>query len=613
MSKSLVVAEGEEIASSQFFYQLNSDEEEIFFLTNKSGVRAPELVRVNKKDFDITKKRDSYYASKLIKHNSKYFTQASANISPTKIIQGLFDSDKLIKIGSESKMVQGYLSDGREVYFDIPKSYSEPQLFIDGNFYAKVNSSVFIDKDDNLYYFIQNDKKRTLYKNKTPLMSLNGYYGYVNDVDSQGGIYFISNSKYGSSLFLYKNFHVSRVSSADNIVEARLIDDKKILIAAIGEDDYYYVKTDIQNIDDTPYELKYFFEDKEYFAKSREQDIGKFSYLENRYYPSGEMRYSGLDLNFISSIDGVTGSLNLKFADPLGQNAINAFVSRDNNEITIAGAGYQSSISLLNYGVYGYSVLENSFRNSLGDTVDIRDTGLYGYAILPIAKEGYYESNARIYYYQDYATISREPLSIELSFSKLEQFGVSMYENSLNSFSLFNTNDREDSMYGVEYNFKHDLANEFYFSLDAKYSATFDEIEAIDAALENRGVKIDASSFTSDFDATLIDMSSIGQSVYVKNAGYIDVGVSKVLNISSYWFTFPLSLQRESIYAKYKYFNIESFTDEVYSIAEITTGFSASVVFFNNIVLPVGIEYIYNDTFFAKDENQLFFKIGSSF
>ena len=66
-------------------------------------------------------------------------------------------------------MVQAYLSDGKEVYFDVFSSYSEPQLYVDGVFYDRVNSSVIVDKNDNLYYFKQEGKTRTLYKNRTPL------------------------------------------------------------------------------------------------------------------------------------------------------------------------------------------------------------------------------------------------------------------------------------------------------------------------------------------------------------------------------------------------------------------------------------------------------------
>ena len=614
LSESLVMAEGISLASSQFFYSLNSDEDEIYFLINESGTRASELVQVNKRDMNISKNRESYSPSKVLKVDGEYFTQSSANTSPTKILQGLYDSDKFIKKGSSSKMIQGYLSDGREVYFDVPLSYSEPQLFIDGEFYAKVNSSVLIDKHDNIYYFVQNAKKRTLYKNKTPLMSLNAYYSIVSDVDSGGGIYFIANSKYGSSLYLYKDSHVSRVSKADNIIEAKLINDKEILIAAISEKDYYYVKSNIQNIDETPFEVKLFFEDKEYFANTKEQDIKNFPDAKEEYNSFIDMRYSGLDFSVENSASGdVVGLLNLKFADPLGQNAINAFVSRDVNNVTIAGAGYESALNILRYGLYGYGVVDNSQEDIYGNNIDVRESGVIAFGELPYYKSGYYEGLLNASYYQDYDTISREPLSVSMTFRRYEIYGKSMYTNYLNSLKVYAAKERDDKIFGSEYNFKHDLLLEFYISLDAKYSQTSSDMLNSVAQLNNRGVKLSTSSYSSDLDSTAIGMRSIAMDTYNKNAGYVDVGLKKVFNFSSYWFTFPVSLQREAINVNYKYFTIEDFADNIYNVAEIRAGITASIVLMNKLVVPMQLEYVYNDTIFAKEKNQLFFALGLSF
>ena len=608
LSELLIIAKGEQVASSQYFYSLNSDSQEIFFLINESGNRASELVKINKKDITISKTRDSYAASKVIKIDNKYFTQESAHTSPTKIMQGLYDENKFIKKGTQSKMVQGYLSDGKEVYFDVALSYGEPQLFIDGEFYAKVNSSVFIDKDDNIYYFVQNDKKRTLYRNKTPLMNLNAYYGFVSDVDAEGGIYFIANSKYGSSLYLYKDAYVSRVSKADNIVEAKLINNKEVLVAAISEKDYYYVKTELESIDETPYEVKLFFEEKEYFAKVQEHNTENLPDAKTEYNSFLDMRYSGLDFNFVKGIEGNTGSLNLKFVDPLTQNAMNAFVSRDDNKITIAGAGYQSALNRLNYGLYSYGVVDNSLVDSLGSEVKVRDDGVMFFAKLPYYKKGYYEGSLNSSYYQDYNTLSREPFSISMSFSRHEIYGKSMYSNYLNGIEIYMAKDRGDYIYGGEYNFQHDLENELYISLDSKYSHT-----TSNSKFDKRGVKLSTSSWSSNLDPSAIGMKSIQFTAYTKNAGYVDVGVKKVFNFSSYWFTFPISLQREAINLNYKRFTVEGFSGNVYNIAEMRAGITASIVLMNSLVVPMHLEYIYNDTIFAKEKSQVFFSLGVTF
>lgn len=607
LSKSLVMAKGEQIASSQFFYQLNSDENKIFFLTNESGVRAPELMSLSKKDGNIETQRDSYLASKVIKINKEYYTQASKHISTTRITQGLFDSDGFIKEGTESKMIQGYLSDAKEVYFDVPLSFSEPQLFLDGEFYGQVNSSVFIDKDDNLYYFVQTDKKRTLYKNKTPLVSLDAYYGFVNDVDSSGGIYFIANSEYGSSLYKYKNSNITRVSEADNVVEARLINDSKVLIAALGEKDYYYVKTDLVHIKEKPYEVKHFFEEKDYFARIKETEVEELPDASKKYNSFLDMRYSGADFNIASSVNGVVGTLNLKYADPLGQNAVNAFINRNDNKITIAGLGYQSALHQLQYGVYVYGVVEKSSSHAQ------RNSGVIAFSELPLYQEGYYKATLEASYYQDYNTNSRKPLNIAFSFLKEEHYGKSMYSNYTNSLKVYATKDREDFIYGVKYNVSHDLPAEFYISLEAKYSQTSSDISYSEAYVNARGVKLGISSYSSNLDSSGIGMRSIKANLYLKNAGYIDIGLKKVLNFSSYWFSFPLSLQREAVHVNYKYFALEDFTQNTLNVTELRAGVTASIVFLNSLVFPIMLEYINNDSHLGMDEHQVLFSTGISF
>jgi len=608
-SKDVLMAQGELIASSQFFNSINSDAQEIYFLTNESGRRASELVKIDKETKKITKNRDSWSPGKLIKDNSNYYTQSSANISATKIMQGLYDSTKSIKDDTASKMVQGYLSDSRMVYFDVALSYSQAQLFVGDEFYAQVNSSVYIDTNDKLYYFVQKDKTRTLFRDKTPLFSIQGFYSIVSDVDSTGGIYFIANSKNGSSLYLFKDEKISRVSRADNIVEAKLINDDEVLLAAISDKDYYYVISELEDIQESPFDVKLYFEDNDYYANIDNNKDMKTQSLDDtpEYNSLFDMRYSGTDFMIGSGVNNsLIGTLNLKFADPLTQNAFNIFANRDENNTTIAGAGYQSALSILSYGVSLYKVVDNN-------NFDIRDSGVLAYAELPLYKAGYTHGKAKLSYYQDYDTFDREPLSFELSLYKMEHFGVSMYENYMNYISAYMTKDRDDYIYGAKYSFKHDIAHEFYFSFDAKYSATSSVITGVEAYVQKRGVKVSQTSFSADLDPSLIDMRSISENTYLRNAAYVDVGLAKVLNFSSYWFTFPISLQRESVYAKYKYFALEDFRDEVYNVAEVTAGFSASVVLFNNLALPFSFEYIYNDTFFATDKTQFFFSIGSSF
>lgn len=585
LAQNVVLAKGERIASSQFFSPLSNDNEEIFFITNESGNRAPELVVVDKKSSVVTKRRDSWVSGKVIKVDDSYYTQGSRHISPLKIYQGLFDSQAFIKDNTESKMIQGYLIDSREVYFDVASSYSQAQLYIADKFYAQVNSSVIIDKEDNLYYFKQKDKIRTLYKNKMPLYSYEGHYGIISDVDSEGRVYFVANSEFGSTLYFYENAKVKRASDADNIVEARLINDSEVLLAAINDKEYYYVKNKINQINNEPFVTQLFLDETKYeVTELQMKEHSSMDDLSDPYNSLLDMHYSGT--NFLVGVgsSGVVGNIAMQFGDPLSQNTAVAYVNRDESNITIAGLGYSNSQYQLEYSVRAYGAVDKSERTAT------RDSGVIVGASLPFYQAGYYYGNIEANYYQDYDTIHREPLSLSVKFAKYEQFGTSMYANSLNALELYGVLEREDIIIGGKYRFKHDLVDEYYIGAEIKCSKTDKEINSNEG-----GVKLSNIPYTIDMDPSTISMPNLSRSIYVKSAAYGEVDFSKVFNFSAYFFTTPLSLQRESFYAKYRYYKITDFNGNNENINEVSVGLTMSTVLINNFVVPITIEYIYND------------------
>jgi len=114
-------------------------------------------------------------------------------------------------------------------------------------------------------------------------------------------------------------------------------------------------------------------------------------------------------------------------------------------------------------------------------------------------------------------------------------------------------------------------------------------------------------------DPSTIIMPSFNDFAYVKDAGYGELSLSKVFNFSSYFFTFPLSLQRESVYSKYRYYDITNFADEEFQANELVLGTTLSTVFLNSFVTPISFEYIYNDAVFTQESSSFRFMIGSTF
>ncbi len=616
-AQNLVETQGEVVATSQFFSPINGDKDEIYFIINENGREQPELVVLDKTTAQTSIESDSWLAGKVIKvADDSYTTQASAHTSPWRIYQGLYDDGAFILDGTKGKVVEGYLNDGRAVYFDVPSSYDQPQLYIGSEFYAQVNSSVYVDGND-VYYFIQKEKTRTLYKNKTALFSIEGHYSYMSGVDSSGGVYFIANTKYGSGLFKYNNGSFTRLSKADTIIDARLIDDKTALVAVMGSDAFNYEKIALESIDEAPFEVTLFVEDKPYFHKSaaldNSQEIPEID-TENSYYSVLAMNYSGTNASIGSSSEaGFLYDVSINFADPLTQNAFSLFALRDTSEYTLGGASYTNTQYFLQYSVSAYGVIDRPDANASVVDDDERDFGVVANAILPFFTAGHYDASLIGSYYQDYESDSRTPASLSLSLMRGEQYGVSMYPHSLYAIKPYASIDREDSAYGAEATLSHNIAGEWYFSLNGQYSNS--NAENIDIN-DTRGVKItkSLSERYGDSDPTTIYMPSLIDTGYLQSASKGSASLQSVFNISSYFFTFPISLRRESLYVTYNYYGLEYFgVDEIEDVNEVQVGLVLDTLWMNTMAIPISLEYIYNDNDTIAEENSFLFGIGFEF
>ncbi len=604
-AQDFVSASGELLGSSQFFYSLASDKDEIYFITNETGYSTPLLLVYTKNSGEIKSYKKSWLGGKVVKVDGEYYTQGSKHVSATKIYQGLFDSDAYIKEDTSSKMVQGYLSDNTMVYFDVASSFLQAQLYVGDEFYTQSNSSVLV-RDEDIYYFVQKEKTRTLYKNKTPLYSYEGFYGIVCDVDSKGAVYFVANSKNGTTLYRYDEGKVSRASSADNVLEAKLVNDHEAVLAAVSDKDYYFVQSKLEEMEQTPYDTKLFFESKPYYGTYKPMDTTDVD-LSKPYNALLDMHYSGTNFLFAYTGDNVLGKLDINFADSLSQNALTLNVSRDENNVSVAGFTYANSKYLLEYIVSAYKVVDKS------NYENVRESGVSLGAVLPFYKKGYNLATFALNYYQSYDATLREPLIFSVNISHSEVYGISMYYNYLNAGALYVAKDRDDLIYGGKYEFNHELGFESYIGISTKYSTTDSDISGLQAAQKNRGVKITNISYQLDMDPSTIYIPSLTSSYYVKSAGYIDVSLSKVLNFSSYWFTFPLSLQREALYLKYRTYNINGFSGYKENFNEITAGVTLSTVMLNKFVIPVSFEYIHNNAKFIEEENSFKFILGTRF
>jgi hypothetical protein len=315
------------------------------------------------------------------------------------------------------------------------------------------------------------------------------------------------------------------------------------------------------------------------------------------------MHYNGTEVDF-GTLNGTNyGMINIKFADSLSQNAWQTFYQRDTLGIGIVGAGYANTQYLLNYTLQIYKTIEKNQKYKTNDL------GLVLGTSIPLYQAGYLYSTLDVSYFEDYVANMRKPLSIVLSGSLRKHYGISMFDNYKNSLQLYNVLDRDTNIFGIKYSFFHDITDGWYGGLSTHYSLSNNKSFG-----EAEGVKLSSSlDFEDIYDPSVITMPNFNAITYFKEAGYVDISIYKTINFSKYYFSFPLSVQREALYSKYKYYTFKDFYANRYHANEFTLGLRIDSILANDFVLPIQFEYIYNDGNFVKNKNNFRFFINSSF
>ncbi len=577
---------GKRVARSKSMVRFTKSKDDIIFLTSNHK-SYPLLNIFNAKDLTLKSKKTTLKMGRVFRVDGKFYTLASSKTSPTKIEIALYDENGGVLEGSKSKAIQQIGDKKHTIYFDIPNSFDEPQAYIDGEYLGRVNSSIFCSDSGDIYYFKQDGNERVLYKNKKEIFRFKGWYGFVADVRGDS-IYIIANSRYGSTLYRLQNGSLKRVLEGDDVVDVKLLDDDRVLVESIDGDG---INFDIVTMIDENGHI--YYPDYSFKRANIDKDIEKKEYqlpkkIED-YSPISQMHYSSLDTNMMIDEDNeVNFDLSANFIDPLAQNSFTLFSSRFSDK-TIAGAGYDNSAYRLNFGFAGYGVMEHDNNESN------RGFGLNLYLKYPIYDMMYRSIDSKISYNLSDDRDDKSPLTFTLFFADKRHFGDSMYLNYGNFVDLSLSLDRGDFAYGAKSYFCRDFGDEWYGSLNVggAYSDTTKKEG-------KRGIKIESYKNIL-IDAINFEMPSLHSDIYTKGIIKAGVGLKKVLNYDKYFFSFPVSLRRESIYGRYNYYNLEFKDDSRYGFNEFAFGFKADLLYFNTLALPFSMEYLYNPD--LKDES----------
>ena len=627
---------GKVLARSQYFADLNTQQDQVLFATSPQGVHQPRLQRLNIHTLALTSVASNLGFGRIfniptaaLTNNDaqkdspagKLYSIASRATSVTQISQGLFDNDGFALAGSEGKIIQGYLNDGRAVYFDVVSSFIKPQLYVGDEFYSAVNSSVLV-KNNQLYYFVQQGKQRVLYKNKQAIYAFNGYYGTVADVDENGNIYFIANTQHGSGLFKVATqnsqgvaVQAQQVIAGDNILAAKLLAHDKVLIEALSADEYYYVvqalNTELVVNNTAPYEVTLFWDEPSHplyssqsafsslsssaslpsdssssaIADSQLQDSQEYSALSNMRYVSGSY----------ASVNDSNGekiiNMAVSFADPLTYNQFTVWAQKDANQSNFLGLAYQNNQHRLLYGANVYYVAKNGLEE-FAPTIKTRDHGVALDVKYPLLRAGHWQANIETGYAQDYKNIERQPISLNAQAQYALQYGNSYFVNKLLAGGVFASQDRGDTMGGLQINAATDFSGQLYANGFAKHTQTNGQV----SNFENRGIELSSAGLYVGNDQTGLQVNGIRDDVYAKQASAVGFGFAKVFDWAKYYLKFPVSIRREALSLDVKHYQLNEvagFGDV--SINQISLTLGLELLMVNKFPIRLNFESIQND------------------
>ena len=232
--------------------------DEVFFLT--SDFKSVPVLRIfNKKTQKWTEKKSDLPLGKVFKISGVYYARSSQEVEPHTIHYSLFSEGSYSNKKFESKYVQDF-QDNKTLYIDPKNNIDGFKLYLDDSLYSRVHSNALFDKNGNIYFFKQNNKIRTLYKNKRLLFSYKGYYGSLLEIDKDGIIYFTGSSLYGSSVYQYKNGQILRSVSSDTVIQAKKINSKEFIVCEITPYGYEYKIIPVKLKSERPVLYKYKFQ-----------------------------------------------------------------------------------------------------------------------------------------------------------------------------------------------------------------------------------------------------------------------------------------------------------------------------------------------------------------
>lgn len=310
------------LMDGMFVGPMNHDQRRIYFLLNKELRARPRLVIFDKETGQLSEKPIDLAAGKVFDLDDHWVTATALPYKATKKSYGLYGEglkayhDYLNKIVLEKR-------NGHLLTIDPVQSLLRNKVSLDNQYWGESDSLPYIDEQGHVYDFIQSGNKRTLRRDQKPLVVLNTYDSSVVQVNGDK-IYFIGNTPYGSSLFLFNGKEIQRLNTSDTIVDARIISDDRALVSEATSKGFDIKLVTLRAHKDVPVTYTYKWtedalptEPEKAHQASLNQTSKELSEVKRPYNGmTQDWRFSNLTV-FAPGLAAGVGSIQAEFVDPL--------------------------------------------------------------------------------------------------------------------------------------------------------------------------------------------------------------------------------------------------------------------------------------------------------
>jgi len=542
--------QGELISKAHFIGDLNANGKEIFWISSQETSKTHKNIYV--KNGSYKSKETTLSRGKVFKIKGAFYTASQLQVDANHITSGLFDEELEIKKESKDFFIFDQRA-GHEVGFYIPSSFNRAQLYKDKKFFKTVDSSAILDEKGNVYYAKQTGDQRLLYKNDKIIATWKGYSQKLLEV-KDNKVYFIAPTLLGSSLFYAYKEKIYRANDADNIVDARLIDEEYFLAVTIDGDGYNVLKAKLER----PINQKPFLYDYGLKQTQLGQKIDLHASQAKVYSPFGNLHYGGISSFAFGygSYAGFTGLAELMFVDPMHQ-----------NELIIRGGSwgfkqeglisYNNREHLLNYALFASYDAYDYFDANSTTSIEVGRLGLnLSYPIFKKEREIFTLS------LQSYLEIedSQTDLALEgsLFYRYGERYGIAY---DWHKYQALRINYKYKEV-GQSLSINHSTTNELISDLFVKTELSYHKSDEY-VALNNW----DYSRYRNS-NPNVLSIYSMAMWFQTKEAAKINMEMAYAFKSGLYYDVWPFSLRRTALNIGLNYVS-SSGGDILYSTPEI--------------------------------------------